>query len=510
MVVRSDAACLLVAICQEAVPIETRAGVSSAVAKGRVLLAAAALPVLVGYVGVAAVLAAVAAAADLSYFSGTGAVIAAAPGWLAAYQVPVSIQSQELGVLPLTATLAVCVLVGKVAQRAAARLEHTHPSHSLVVIGVIACAHGLAGLAIAITIPPGSVEVDSLAAAVVPALLAGLSATLGVARGCGLYTYVRGYIGDAAAAGIRAGILGLVGLLAAGGLVLTIAAAISAVRMAEMFASHVPDVGSGFGMLMLSIGYLPNAVLATLAFIVGPGFSLGSVSVNPFGMSGGALPPVPLFAAMPEGHVDWWAAFFVLPAAVGVLVGLMLRRSSAQPLVRLRSVGVVGVCAGFGCLVLVSAAGGRLGEGQFEAVIVPAGAVSLSAVGWLVAPAAIVVWFGGPRPDRSGESAAADPVDDHEAEYEPVSTDHEAMVDHVDGSADGGQDASDEVSGSGGDVAEEESPAGEPAGSSLLDASHEDNDPRAGTVDAEHEASADDEPLAPCSEEHEEARSVHE
>ncbi|NBH12541.1 hypothetical protein GTY80_56045, partial [Amycolatopsis sp. SID8362] len=59
----------------------------SRAARVRVLLAAALGPLVTGYAAVATALTLVALTADRTVFSGTGVLLAAAPGWLAAHQV---------------------------------------------------------------------------------------------------------------------------------------------------------------------------------------------------------------------------------------------------------------------------------------------------------------------------------------------------------------------------------------------------------------------------------------
>src|SRR5256885_10656560 len=69
-----------------------------AVVRVRVLAMAVAGPLITGYAAVAAVLALVTAVASRAHFTTAGVFAAAAPGWLAAHQVPIRIEAHELGV----------------------------------------------------------------------------------------------------------------------------------------------------------------------------------------------------------------------------------------------------------------------------------------------------------------------------------------------------------------------------------------------------------------------------
>lgn len=382
--------------------------VSPAVERLRVLLGAAAGPLLTVYAAIAAVLAIVTALATESNFSAKAALLGAGPGWLAAYQVPITIDDQRLGLLPLLATIVVCVLVARTAGGAAQRLGYTTPAQSVTVIGTIAGAHAVLGVIIAVLFSGAKASADPLTAFCVPAAIAGVSATAGLARQCGLIAFARGYLDDAAVIGLRSGVFGLAGLLASGSVVLAVSEMLSAPTMHALFGGHASGFGSGLGMLLLSIAYLPNAVLFGLAFVTGPGFSFGEVEVGPFGFTGGEVLGVPLLAAIPNGYAGWWPVFLVLPAAVGALVGWTVRRCDPSPRARLRVVAVAGALVGFGCVVLGALAGGQLGSGGFDAVVIPVALVSVAAFLWIVVPGGLVASFAGERPVPVVEEAAAD------------------------------------------------------------------------------------------------------
>jgi hypothetical protein len=361
----------------------------------RVLTFLAVGPLLTGYLAIAALLALVTAIASNADFTTTGVLSAALPSWLAAQQVPVSVFGLELGVLPLLPTIGVAALTARAAARAAERLELRRPRQAGVVIGTVAAAHATAGVVVAILSSGAEVSVEPLAALYYPALVSSLAATLGVARRCGLLGAVADRADTAAVAGLRAGALAVVLLLTAGGAVLTFGLLTSIATARDLFPM---GAGNAAGMLLLSIGYLPNAVIAATSFVAGPGFSLGEVMVSPLEFNGGRTPGVPLLAALPEQQAAWWPALFVLPLAVGIVVGRRLRDVDEDPVARLRAVavatGVVAMCF----VVLAGSAGGRLGRGTFDPVSMRAVALSIALVLWTAVPAAFAAWFGGPRP----------------------------------------------------------------------------------------------------------------
>jgi len=369
-------------------------------------------PLITGYTAIAALLALVTGIARDAAFTTTGVLRAALPSWLAAHQVPIDIFGLELGVLPLLPTIGVAIISAKAASRAATRLDLRRPKQAWLVIGTVAGAHATAGLVVAGLSVDAVVSANPLVALYYPALVAGLGATVGVARRCGLVDALEHRADSVAVEGLRAGALAVVLLLTAGGAVVTFGLLTSISTAKGLFPM---GVGNAAGMLLLSIGYLPNAMIAATSFVAGPGFSLGStVTVAPLDFHGGRLPGVPLLAALPEQQAAWWPALFVLPLAVGVVLGHRLRHIDEDPVARLRAVaiatGVVAVCF----VVLAGTAGGRLGRGLFDPVSMRAAATSIALVLWMVVPGGFVAWFGGPRPASEPMPGLIDDIEDEE------------------------------------------------------------------------------------------------
>jgi hypothetical protein len=361
----------------------------------RVLVLVALGPLLTGYLAIAALLALVTAIATDAHFATTGVLDAALPAWLAAHQVPVRILGLELGVLPLLPTIGVAAITAKAAASAADRLDLYRPGQAAKLIAVIAAAHGIAGVTVAGLSSHGDVTADPLSALYLPALVSSLAASAGVARRSGLLDAIVHRADEVAVAGLRAGALAVVLLLTAGGALLTFGLLTSIDTARELFPM---GAGNASGMLLLSIGYLPNAMVAATGFLAGPGFSIGSVAMSPLAFDGGPVPAVPLLAALPEQEAVWWPALFVVPLAVGVLVGRRLRYADEDPVARLRGVAVAAGVVAVAFVVLGGSAGGHLGRGPFDPVSMRAAALSIALVLWTAIPAAVATWFGGPRP----------------------------------------------------------------------------------------------------------------
>jgi Family of unknown function (DUF6350) len=132
---------------------------------------------------------------------------------------------------------------------------------------------------------------------------------------------------------------------------------------------------------VLSIAYLPNAAIAGLSWLAGPGFSLGALSVSPFAVHAAPVPAVPLLAALPPGPPQSWeVAVVAVPLLAGAAVGRRCATGRELP-ERLRVLGVAGGAIALGGVVLGLLAGGRLGSAAFDPVDVPAGPLALALLG---------------------------------------------------------------------------------------------------------------------------------
>jgi hypothetical protein len=401
---------------------------------------------------VAAVLALVTAVAARAHFSTAGVLAAAVPGWLAAHQVPVRIDGHELAALPLLPTIAAVVLIGRTAAGAAQRLELETPRQGAQVVLSIVGGHAAFGVGLAFLCAHGAVTVDPLAAFYYPLLLAAVASIAGVARQCGLLELALDRIDAVALRGLRVGVLAVVGLLAAGSFALALGLVTSIPTIRELFAHNAPGVGGGLGSLLLSVAYLPNAVIAGTSFVAGPGFALGSVSVGSLDFSGGAVPGLPLLAALPEATAPWWPLLFVLPIGIGVVVGRLLRDVAEEPMARLRAVAVASGVVALVFVILAGSAGGPLGGGPWDPVNLRAAPLSVALVAWIGLTGAGVAWFTAVRPESHGPDGLLDdedwleedesPAEDHDPEdnpedVDPEDDDPEKAERRADGSDDG-------------------------------------------------------------------------
>ncbi|MDQ2836630.1 MAG: DUF6350 family protein [Actinomycetota bacterium] len=150
---------------------------------------------------------------------------------------------------------------------------------------------------------------------------------------------------------------------------------------AAMLAGHFHEAAAmqrqlapgaaGLPVALLGVAAVPNAVLAAVGYLTGPGFELGThSSVSVLSVSHGQLPIFPLLAGVPHGRpatVFGLLAILVLAAAAGWLVLRMVAESESWTQ-RLFDVALAAVLTG-GLLATLSAlAAGRIGSGALRGI----------------------------------------------------------------------------------------------------------------------------------------------
>jgi Family of unknown function (DUF6350) len=198
----------------------------------------------------------------------------------------------------------------------------------------------------------------------------------------------------------------LVGLLTALALCLTVVAvavASDAAGYAALSGSLGGAAAGALGLLGLEVLLLPNAAAAVLGLAAGPGFAVGSATlVSVHGVTLGAVPALPLLAALPDTQAVPLIAFAsqAVPALAGLVAGATVGRrlgpEDGGSLLAALSGLVSGVGLGAAAAALTAVGGGSLGTGALAHVGAPALATGVavaaqSAVAAALA-AAVVRW----------------------------------------------------------------------------------------------------------------------
>jgi hypothetical protein len=156
-------------------------------------------------------------------------------------------------------------------------------------------------------------------------------------------------------------------------LVLLVAFALDFSTAANVVEQLHADAGDTALMTLLTLLVLPNALLFTGSYLLGPGFAVGAGTlVSPGAVTLAPVPAFPLLAALPPDGTPpaWLGALVAAPVAAAVAgVVLMVRRHPALTYDGgiVRGLGA-GVAAGLLLTLLVVASGGAVGPGRMADV----------------------------------------------------------------------------------------------------------------------------------------------
>jgi hypothetical protein len=165
----------------------------------------------------------------------------------------------------------------------------------------------------------------------------------------------------------------LLSLLAGAFLVFLIAFAVDLGAAMNVLSRLHTDTGDAVLFSLLVLTLVPNAVVFTAAYLLGPGFAVGTGTlVSPTVVAVGAVPMFPLLAALPDNGPTpaWTPALMALPVVLAALAVARSQRShptTAWDQGALRGL-VAGVLAAALLRVLAAIAGGAVGPGRMTDV----------------------------------------------------------------------------------------------------------------------------------------------
>ena len=104
-------------------------------------------------------------------------------------------------------------------------------------------------------------------------------------------------------------------------------------RQGEMMNDYPAVSGLGIaGLVLLSLLYIPNAIVSTAAVVVGSEFSVGEGSVSLFSAHLVPLPPLPITGGIPASAPSWAVALLIVPLGAAIY-SLYKKRPSFQDVV---------------------------------------------------------------------------------------------------------------------------------------------------------------------------------
>ena len=172
---------------------------------------------------------------------------------------------------------------------------------------------------------------------------------------------------------LRGGSAAVAGLLAAASVVLAVLLLVNYARIISLYESLHTEILGGISLTIAQLAFLPNLVIWTASWLVGPGVAIGMGStVGPIATQLGPVPAIPLLGVLPEGQLDWGFLGLILPVIAGFLVGVVVQphlNSGLGTAPRVRwTIGTgigIGLVAGLVLGLLAWFSTGAAGPGRF-------------------------------------------------------------------------------------------------------------------------------------------------
>jgi hypothetical protein len=216
----------------------------------------------------------------------------------------------------------------------------------------------------------------------------------------------RGLIGLA----LRGGAIAASGIVAFAGIAMGIILVVSFSSVIALYESLQSGLLGGVSLTLAQLAVLPNLVIWTACWFVGPGFALGTGSaVSPLGTQLGLVPSLPILGALPHGTVAIGFAGLLVPIIIGFLTAAILRpgylvhvQGRGSRAVRLVATAVgIGVVGATLLALLALWSGGAAGPGRLAEVGPDAGWVWVWAAVELTASSLLGLVAGASRRSRT-------------------------------------------------------------------------------------------------------------
>ncbi|MBG0563251.1 cell division protein PerM [Actinoplanes aureus] len=258
-----------------------------------------------------------------------GAAHAGLAAWLLGHGVPIGTSIGPLAVTPLLLTLLVIWRLNRAGlhvTRAVGARRTGSTGRALLVAVTVGLAYASVGALGAYLVDGRGTEVSTSRAAWHFLALGVAGALIGSLRGTDALSVLARRVPPVLRHGLRAGLVAAFLMLAAGAVAGGLSLALGGGQAAEMIAAYRTGVAGQAGITLISIGYAVNAAIWAAAYLLGPGFALGTDSVIRLTeVTVGPLPTLPLLAGLPDGPMGaGGTALLALPVVAGAAAGWLL------------------------------------------------------------------------------------------------------------------------------------------------------------------------------------------
>lgn len=326
----------------------------------------------------------------------TDALRTGADVWLIGHGSRFVLNGMPLGIVPLALTMLLVLAAFRSGRWAAGRAEDIDDDRDL---GVGAASFTGAYLVVVALVCVAASQANAepgLGRSILGALLiGGISGGLGLAAGTGRLEIWIARVPAWSREVVVAALTGALLLFAAGAVLVALSLLASFNEAANVLSSLDLGTGDAITLIFVTGLFAPNAALFGSAYLLGPGFAVGSIasgvstSVSPAApVVLGAVPAIPIFAALPdEGPTPGWLMLICVVPVFCAAAGVVLagRDSEALPY---DLAAIRGAVSGFASAVVIALAialsGGPLGVDRLARIGASAGDTFVFAIASMV------------------------------------------------------------------------------------------------------------------------------
>ena len=225
---------------------------------------------------------------------------------------------------------------------------------------------------------------------------------------------------------LRGGAIAASGIVGVAAIAMALILVFNFSSIVALYESLQAGLMGGISLTLAQLALLPNLIIWTASWFIGPGFALGTGSaVSPLGTQLGLVPSLPVLGALPQGTPALGFAGLLVPVVIGFLTAALLRpaylalvRGRGRRGIRLVATAVGCGVVGASILALLALwSGGAAGPGRLADVGPDAGLVWLWAFGELTISVLLGLLAGASTTDRSAAPSPAGPrpADRHES-----------------------------------------------------------------------------------------------
>ena len=328
--------------------------------------------------------------------SSAGAVTAlksAGQVWLVAHGVPLRLPSGRLSLVPLGLVLLPLGLLLRAGSQAARQHRVTDLRGAAVLSAAVAGPYAVTAAAVAAVTRTAVARPSVLGALVCAGLLGLVGAGAGVLRTSGVQLRLPPSVPDRLRRLTAPSLVAVLVLLAAGALLGGARLAVAAPRAADLARASAPGAVGGIALLLLGVALVPNAAVWGATWWAGPGFAVGTgTAIGPLAHDLGAVPALPLLAALPSGRLPLALGLLALlvPLVAGAVAGLLVVRAGADRPVA--DAALCGPLAGAAVGLLAWLSGGAAGGARMAEVGASPWRCALAVAVAVAAGAAVAAW----------------------------------------------------------------------------------------------------------------------